>query len=92
LPDGSQHGLLYNSTTQAYTFLDDPNAALTGVRITQLTGINDSGELAGFYVDANTGVQRGFIATTVPEPGTFGLISGLLVPILFLGRFRRQKS
>jgi hypothetical protein len=98
LPDGSQHGFLYNITTQAYTFLDDPNAALTGVSITQITGVNNAGELAGFYVDAASGLQRGFFATPaasgVPEPGTFGLLLGALAPILAAGRSlrRRRKS
>jgi hypothetical protein len=90
LPDGSQHGLIYNIATQAYTFLDNPSAATSGVSITQITGINDAGE-TGFYVDAATGLQRGFIATAaVPEPGTLGLLAAslLLVPL-----FRwRQRS
>jgi hypothetical protein len=46
--DGSQHGFLYDMITGTYTFLDDPNAALSGVSITQITGVNDSGEIAGF--------------------------------------------
>ncbi len=90
LPDGSQHGFLYDTVLQTYTFLDDPNAALSGVSITQITGVNDSGEIAGFYVDATTGLQRGFFATpeatATPEPGTFALLLGALVPVLALGR------
>jgi hypothetical protein len=82
LPDGSQHGLLYNSNTKAYSFLDDPNAATSGLSITQITGINNSGEIAGFYVDAATGLQRGFVATAAPEPGTFGMLLTLLLPVL----------
>ncbi len=67
--DGSQTGFLYNIATQQYTFLDDPNAATAGFSITQITGINDSGEITGFYVDANSGLLRGFVATSsVPEP------------------------
>jgi hypothetical protein len=86
LPDGSQHGLLFDTTTKTYSFLDDPNAALTGVSITQITGINNSGEIAGFYVDATTGLQRGFFATpaaaAAPEPGSVILLlfgSALLI-------------
>jgi hypothetical protein len=90
LPDGSQHGLLFNTTTSSYTFLDDPNAALSGLSITQITGVNDSAEITGFYVDAATGLQRGFVATpgaaAVPEPGTFGLLFGSLLPLLAAGR------
>ena len=92
IPDGSQHGFLYDTTTHAYKFLDDPGAALTGVSITQITSVNNSGEIAGFYVDANTGLQRGFFATTaaVPEPGTFGLLLGSLLPITIAVRSLRR--
>jgi probable HAF family extracellular repeat protein len=72
--DGSQHGFLYNVATGSYTFLDDPNAATSGLSITQITGISDSGEIAGFYVDANSGLQRGFVAmSSVPEPNSMVL-------------------
>lgn len=93
LPDGSQHGFLYNTATQTYTFLDDPNAALSGVSITQITGVNNTGEIAGFYVDAATGLQRGFFAIPAvgaPEPGTFGLLLGALLPFLAAGRSLRR--
>lgn len=92
LPDGSQHGFLYNSVTQTYSFLDDPNAALSGVSITQITGVNNAGEIAGFYVDATTGLQRGFFATpalAAPEPGTFGMLLAALVPLLAARRSLR---
>jgi hypothetical protein len=79
--DGSQHGFLYDIATQTYTFLDDPFAATSGVSITQITGVNDSGEIAGFYVDAATGRQRGFIASAVPEPSAISLV---LVGLLML--------
>jgi uncharacterized membrane protein len=59
----SQHGFLYNTRTGQYTFLDDPNVAFhNGVEVTQITGITNSGELTGFYSDAN-GVFHGFVAT-----------------------------
>jgi probable HAF family extracellular repeat protein len=73
--DGSQHGFLYNLATGTYTFQDDPNAATSGLSITQITGISNSGEIAGFYVDATSGLQRGFVATgAVPEPGSVVLM------------------
>ena len=50
----SQHGFLYNTHTGAYTFVDDPAETFdNGVVVTQITGISDSGEIAGFYMDAN---------------------------------------
>jgi len=58
----SQHGFLYDLNTGQYTFLDDPAEAFNnGVEVTQITGINDSGEITGFYSDAN-GVFHGFFA------------------------------
>jgi hypothetical protein len=64
----SQHGFIYNTHTGQYTFLDDPSEAFNnGVEVTQITGINNSGEITGFYTDAN-GVAHGFVAT----PPTLG--------------------
>ncbi len=58
----SQHGFFYNTSTGEYTFLDDPSAQFdNGVEVTQITGITDSGEITGFYSDAN-GVFHGFVA------------------------------
>jgi uncharacterized membrane protein len=60
---GSQHGFLYDTKTGQYTFLDDPSEAFdNGVEVTQITGITNSGEITGFYSDAN-GVLHGFVAT-----------------------------
>ncbi len=94
LPDGSQHGFLFDTAAHSYSFLDEPNAAVNGFSITQITGVNDAGEIAGFYVDAATGVQRGFFATpaaaATPEPGTFALLLGALAPMLAARRWRRS--
>jgi uncharacterized membrane protein len=58
----SQHGFLLNTRTGQYTFLDDPSEAFNnGVEVTQITGITNSGEITGFYSDAN-GVFHGFVA------------------------------
>jgi hypothetical protein len=60
---GSQHGFLYDTRTEHYTFLNDPSEAFSnGVEVTQITGITNSGEITGFYSDAN-GVFHGFVAT-----------------------------
>jgi hypothetical protein len=60
---GSQHGFLYNTKTGQYTFVDDPSEAFyKGVEVTQITGITNSGEITGFYSDAN-GAYHGFVAT-----------------------------
>jgi uncharacterized membrane protein len=63
----SQHGFIYNTHTGQYKFLDDPREAFNnGVEVTQITGITNSGEITGFYSDAN-GVFHGFVAS----PGRF---------------------
>ncbi len=58
----SQHGFILNLNTGQYTFLDDPSEAFNnGVEVTQITGITNSGEITGFYSDAN-GVFHAFVA------------------------------
>lgn len=78
--DGSQHGFLYNLNTHTYSFLDHPNDSNGGFSVTQITGINNTNEIAGFYMDATSGLQRGFVAS-VPEPSAIVLAvaSGLAV-------------
>src|SRR5262249_2259998 len=83
---GNQHGLIYDANTATYQFLDDPNAApFEGKSITQITGITNSGEITGFYIDAN-GVQHGFFA--VPEPGSMALLGVGLPGVLAYPRRR----
>ncbi len=80
----SQHGFLYNTKTGLYTFLDDPAAAFfNGVEVTQITGITNSGEIAGFYSDAN-GIDHSFVASPVPEPSYWILMTSGLALIAFL--------
>lgn len=63
----SQHGFLYDLNAGKYTFLDDPAEAFNnGVEVTQITGINEWGEISGFYSDAN-GVFHGFFAWPVGQ-------------------------
>jgi hypothetical protein len=93
--DGSQHGFLFDLNTQTYTFLDDPNAVpgVTAASITQITGINNAGEITGFFLDAN-GVQHGFVAnptaSAVPEPTSLTL-AGLGALGVFAYRLRRRR-
>jgi PEP-CTERM motif len=88
----SQHGYLYNTMTGKYSFLDDPDAAFNnGVEFTQITGINNSGEITGFYSDAN-GVFHGFVATAVPEPGSFTLLCMGTASLLGVRYMRKSRS
>ncbi len=99
----SQHGFFYNTNTGTYTFLDDPSEAFNnGVEVTQITGINNAGDIAGFYSDS-TGVFHGFLAcpsgatcpastpAPVPEPGSVALASFGLA-ILGFSFFRRRNA
>jgi hypothetical protein len=87
----SQHGYLYNTLTKSYTFLDNPSAQFhNGVEITQITGITNTGELTGFYSDAN-GVFHSFVAAAVPEPASVVLM-GLGVASTLVIALRRRKS
>lgn len=74
---GNQHGFLYDINTGQYTFFDDPNeGAIDGMRITQITGINDANEITGFFVNAE-GLQEGFYANptaAAPEPVSIALL------------------
>lgn len=72
LDNGSDGYLLAGSSL---TRIDVP-----GAMFTQLNGINDAGQIVGDFVDAN-GADHGFLATPVPEPGSF-LLAGISLLIL----------
>jgi len=86
---GLTNGLLYDSSTD-YQTIDDPSASATsafGVDGTTINGINDSGDVVGFYSDG-TNVD-GFEATPTPEPESLWLI--LSGGVVLIGGLRLRK-
>jgi hypothetical protein len=58
---GVTHGIIYNSKTGVFTQLDDPNAS----GFTLFNGLNDKGDIVGFYTDA-AGNTHGMLLTPAP--------------------------
>jgi len=56
--NGVTHGIIYNTKTGTFITLDDPNASGSTI----FNGINDKGDVVGFYTDA-AGNTHGLLAT-----------------------------
>lgn len=74
---GETEGLLLNLGTSTWQTISDPfssDTAAFGVTGTTVNGLNDNGQLVGFYSDGTN--VNGFIANpvTVPEPASLGLM------------------
>ena len=91
-PGGYSEGFVYNINTQTWTTVFDPNAEKTadGFNIsgTTLNGINDKGQLVGFYADANGNVD-GLLVNPTPEPASLSLI-GLACVVGIGARLRKR--
>ena len=88
-PDDNNHGFVYNWITNNWTTVDDPNAngnTSFGVEGTFINGVNDKGQLVGFYADN----VNGFLANPVPEPSTWATMMIGFSGLVFLG-YRAQR-
>jgi probable HAF family extracellular repeat protein len=72
-----RHGFLYENGV--FMNVDDPLAA---PGTTELRGINDAGQIIGFYSDSSGG--HGFLATPIPEPTSLLLFASGLAGIIIL--------
>ena len=79
-------GILYNSLTKTFTILNP-----TGSDGTTLNGINDAGDVVGFFVDAN-GNTDGLLGTPVPEPATWVMMLTAFAGLGALGLGRSRKA
>ncbi len=90
--NGINNGFTYNWLTNTFTTVDDPNASATvafDVTGTTINGVNDLGQLVGFYSDGTN--VNGFLATPVPEPGSIGFLALGGIAFGWVARRRRAK-
>jgi hypothetical protein len=90
--EGNTDGFVYNWLTGVLTTVDNPNADGTtafGVEGTIVNGINDKGQLVGFYANTDQPAVNGFLANPVPEPSTWAM---MLVGFAGLGFFGYRAS
>jgi hypothetical protein len=77
---GNMHGIICNTSSLMCTQVDDPN----GIGTTTFNGVNDLGQIVGFYVNGNTNTI-GLVADPVPEPSTLTLLLAGLCALGFAG-------
>jgi hypothetical protein len=87
---GLTNGFTYNYLANTWATVDDPNASAIpafDVTGTTINGVNDLGQLVGFYSDGTN--VNGFLATPTPEPVSLGFVG---VGVLLLGAFRLKRT
>jgi hypothetical protein len=71
---GETEGFVYNWSANSWLTISDPSASATaafGVDGTTVNGINDKGQLVGFYSD---GMNVNGMLATIPEPSTWAML------------------
>jgi hypothetical protein len=89
--NGLTNGLVYNLLSNTWQTADDPNASATpafDVTGTTINGINDKGQLVGFFSDGTN--VNGFLATPTPEPASLGFVA--LGTVFAIALSRRKKT
>jgi hypothetical protein len=84
------NGLVYSQIANTWNTVNDPLASATsafGVNGTTINGINDKGQVVGFFSDGTN--VNGFLATPTPEPRYMSLLAIALLALL-LGRSARR--
>jgi hypothetical protein len=90
---GETQGFVYDWLTNAWTTVSDPFASANpafGVGGTTINGVNDLGQLVGFYSDGTN--VNGFLATPVPEPSTWAMLALGFVGLGFAGYRKAQRK
>jgi hypothetical protein len=88
---GETQGFTYDWTQNLYQTVSDPNASATpafDVTGTTVNGINDWGQLVGFYSDISN--VNGFLANPVPEPASVGLMFLAAALALSVSRLKKR--
>ena len=78
-----QHG--YVDLNGVFSTFDPPNSASTTIN-----GVNDLGQIVGFFTSNATDTVIGFVATPVPEPTS--LCCWLASGLFGLGAIRRRRK
>lgn len=84
---GDQHAFLYSDGV-----MQDLNNLVQGIpngcTLAVAEGINDSGQIVAYgpVMSGNTGVDRAFLLTPIPEPGVFALLLLGIATVLFRRR------